>query len=482
MSVAQPRKTSSPAAAPPGILPRFHSPISRMLSRIFKLQENNTTAGREIIAGLTTFAAMAYILAVNPDILSAAGMDRAALVTITALSAAAATVLMAFMTNYPLALAPGMGINAMFAFYICGVLGIHWSDALGMVFINGFVFLLLSLTGIRERIVKAIPYPLKIAITCGIGMFIAFIGLKNAGVIVANPNTFVTAGNFASGPVALCLGGVIITSILVARRVSGAIVIGILITTVIGVFVPTGSLDAAGNSIMVTQLPSRFISLPSSPAPHFLKLTFGFMTSWHAFFAALPVILTLLLIDMFDNIGTLIGVTKRAGFLDKDGNLPRVGRALVADSTAAIISSLLGTSTVVCYVESASGVEAGGRTGLTSVTVAALMLLALFLTPVILCIPAAATAPALIIVGVFMLQSVVEIKMDDFITAAPAALTIITIPLTFSIAEGVGIGMISAVLLAVFTGKARSITLAGYVIALIFFLKFFHIFPFHGTA
>ncbi|MDR2674460.1 MAG: NCS2 family permease [Opitutaceae bacterium] len=468
-----------------------------MLSRIFRLQENKTTAGRELQAGLTTFAAMAYILAVNPAILAdshGAGMDQAALVTITALSAATATILMALMTNYPLVLAPGMGINTMFSFYICGRLQVPWSDALGMVCINGGIFLLLSLTGVRERIVKAIPHSLKIAITCGIGMFIAFSGLKNAGVIVGNPGTFVAAGDFTGGSAALCLAGIVLTAILVARRVTGAIVIGILAITIIGAFVPAAPAAAvasaaaaadggavAGAARMVTQLPGSpadFFSLPASPGPHFLKLTFSFLTTKAAFFAALPVILTLLLIDMFDNIGTLIGVTKRAGFLDRDGALPKVGRALVADSAAAVLSSLLGTSTVVSYVESASGVEAGGRTGLTSVTTAVLMLLALFLTPLLLAIPAAATAPALVIVGVFMMQSVGEIKMDDFATAAPAILTLFAIPLTFSIAEGIGIGIISAVLLAVFTGRARSISLAGYAIAVVFFLRFFKIFPF----
>jgi len=455
-----------------------------VLTRFFKLNENKTTVGRELIAGLTTFAAMAYILAVNPAILAnpdGAGMNAAALVTITAISSAIATLLMALLTNYPLALAPGMGINAMFSFYICGALKTPWSEALGMVCVNGIVFLLLSLTGVRERIIKAIPYSLKIAITCGIGIFIAFIGLKNAGVIVANPTTFVAAGDFTSGPVALCLAGLIITATLVGLRVPGAIVLGMLLTAIIGLFVHSGATTPDGHALMVTTLPGSLVGLPASPAPHFLKLSLSFLTSWHAFAAALPVILALLMIDMFDNIGTLIGVTKRAHLLDADGNLPRAGRALVADSTAAIISSLLGTSTVVSYIESASGVEAGGRTGLTSITTAVLMLLAIFLTPLILCIPAAATAPALIIVGVFMMQSIVEIKMDDFVTAAPAVLTIITIPLTFSVAEGIGIGVITAALLAIFTGRFRSMTLVGYVIAVIFFLKFFHIAPFHGA-
>lgn len=445
-----------------------------MLSRFFRLHENGTTVGRELQAGLTTFAAMAYILAVNPAILAQAGMDRAALVTITALSAATATVLMALLTNYPIALAPGMGINAFFTFSICLGAGVPWAQALGMVFVNGCIFLLLSVTGVREMIVAAIPYPLKIAITCGIGLFIAFIGLKNGGVVVANAATFVTHGDFATGPVALCLGGILLTAVLVARRVPGAIVLGVAAITVVGLIVP----DGKGG--MVTVLPTAVFSLPASPAPHFLKLDLSFLASGAAFLKTLPLILTLLLVDMFDNIGTLIGVTKRAGFLDADGRLPKVGRALVADSLAAILSSLFGTSTVVSYIESASGVEAGGRTGLTTLTTATLMLLALFFSPLILAVPAVATAPALVVVGIFMLQSAVEIKMDDFAVAAPAVLTIIAIPLTFSIAQGIGLGLIAAAVLAMATGKPRAFTKIGYVIAAVFFLEFFRIFPFGG--
>ena len=445
-----------------------------MLNRLFKLDQHQTTAGRELQAGLTTFAAMAYILAVNPAILANTGMDKGALVTVTALTAALATVLMALLTNYPIALAPGMGINAFFTFTICLGKGLPWSEALGMVFINGLIFLALSVTGVREKIIAAIPHPLKIAVTCGIGLFIAFIGLQKGGIIIANPNTFVSAGDFASGPVALCLAGVLLTIILVARRVPGAIVLSIAIITLIGLFVP-----AAGGA-KVTQIPSTLIALPNSPAPVFLKLTFKFLTSWTAFSVALPLILTLLLVDMFDNIGTLIGVTKRAGLLAPDGTLPRAGRALLADSLATIASALFGTSTVVSYIESASGVEAGGRTGLTSVTTAALFLLALFFTPLILIVPAAATAPALVVVGIFMMQSVVEIPMDDFKIAAPAVLTIFAIPLTFSIAEGIGLGLISAALLALGLGKPKSFTTVGYIVAAVFFFQFFKIFPFSG--
>jgi adenine/guanine/hypoxanthine permease len=461
-----------------------------MLQRLFHLTENRTTVSRELLAGTATFAAMAYILAVNPAILmNGFGADPAigtnpdsasflavkgALLTVTALTAAVSTLLMAFLTNYPIALAPGMGINAFFAFSICLGAGIPWQQALGMVFLNGCMFLLLSVTGVREKIVKCIPYPLKIAITCGIGIFIAFIGLKNSGIIVSNPATLVAPGDFTQGPVALALIGIVVVLVLVARKVPGAIVIGIIVTTVVGFFVPDGQ---GGH---VTRMPGALFAMPASPAPVFFKLEFGFMSSLESFLKILPLLLTLLLVDMFDNIGTLIGVTKRAGLLDKAGNLPKAGRALLADSVAAIISSLFGTSTVVSYIESASGVEAGGRTGLTAVSTALCLLLALFLTPLILIIPAAATAPALVVVGVFMLQSVTEIDMSDFKIAAPSALTIIGIPLTFSIAEGIGLGLISAALLALATGKPRGFTLTGYVIAMIFFMEFFHIFPFSG--
>ncbi len=445
-----------------------------MLHRLFKLDENRTTVGRELQAGLTTFAAMAYILAVNPAILSAAGMDKGALVTVTAITAALATAIMALMTNYPIALAPGMGINAFFTFTIVLGKGVPWPEALGMVFVNGVIFLILSVTGVREKIIAAIPHSLKIAVTCGIGLFIAFIGLKNGGVIVASPATFVTHGDFSSGPVALCLAGIILTAILVARRVPGAIVLSIAAVTLAGLFV------SAGESGKVTQLPDSLVALPASPAPIFLKLTFNFLTNSDAFLLALPLILTLLLVDMFDNIGTLIGVTKRAGFLRADGTLPKAGRALTADSLATILSALCGTSTVVSYIESASGVEAGGRTGLTTLTTAALMLLALFFTPLILIVPAAATAPALVIVGIFMMQSVTEIDMTDFAVAAPAVLTLLAIPFTFSIAEGIGLGLIAAALLALALGRPKSMTLAGYIIAAVFFLQFFKLWPFTG--
>jgi AGZA family xanthine/uracil permease-like MFS transporter len=438
-----------------------------MLSRFFRLSEHNTTVSRELQAGLTTFTAMAYILAVNPLILQDAGMPRDALITVTALTAAISTILMALMTNFPLALAPGMGINAYFTYTICIGAGVPWQSALGLVFVNGILFLLLSLTGIREKIISAIPYSLKIAITCGVGLFIAFIGLKNAGIVVSNPATFVAQGDFGSPPVALAFFGIILTAVLVSRRVPGSIVISILAVTLIGVFVPDGK---GGH---VTTLPSftSLISLPASPEPVFLQLNFDFLKN--DFVRALPILITLLIVDMFDNIGTLIGVTKRAGLLQPDGKLPKAGRALVADSFAAILSSLFGTSTVVSYIESASGVEAGGRTGLTAMTTAVFFLLALFLTPLILAIPAVATAPALVVVGVFMFQTVAEIKLDDFAETMPAVVTLLCIPLTFSIAEGLGLGVIALVMIALATGRARNVTAFTYGLAALFFLHIF---------
>ncbi len=443
-----------------------------MVSRFFKLEQRGTTPFREFQAGLTTFAAMAYILAVNPSILANTGMDKAALVTVTAVTAAIATTLMALFTNYPIAMAPGMGINAFFTFTICLTMHVPWQEALGMVFINGVIFLSLSVSGVRERIIASIPLGLKIAVTCGVGLFIAFIGLKNGGVIIADKATFVGPGDFTAGPVALTLAGIILIALLVARRVPGAIVLGILAITIAGLFTPNG---LGGR---VTDLSAGVFSTPHSAGPVFWKLSFGFLRSWPAFSKALPLIFTLLLVDMFDNIGTLIGVTKRAGLLDADGRLPRAGRALLADSIATILSSLCGTSTVVSYIESASGVEAGGRTGLTAIWVAVFMLAALFLTPLILAIPDCATAPALVIVGIFMMQSVVEIDMSEFETAAPAVLTLFAIPLTFSIAKGIGIGLICSVLLRVGLGKARQIPFLGYAVAFMFFLSFFRIWPF----
>ncbi len=340
-----------------------------VLERIFKLGAHGTTVSRELLAGVTTFAAMAYILAVNPDILAAAGMPKAALLTATAVSAAIATLLMAALTNLPIALAPGMGINAFFAFSICVAMKVPWQSALGLVFANGCIFLALSLTGVREKIIEAIPHSLKVAVTAGIGLFIALIGLQNGGLVVANPATMVSLGDLGTPSVALFFGGLLLTAMLVARRVPGAILLAILAISLAGLLVPDGKGDP------ITKWPAQLVSAPASLEPTFFKLNFDLFT--HDPLRAVMLTLTLLFVDMFDNIGSLIAVTRRAGLVGPDDKIPRAGRALVADSSAAILSSLLGTSTVVTYIESATGVQAGGRTGLTAIVTAVCFLVAL---------------------------------------------------------------------------------------------------------
>ena len=435
-----------------------------MLERIFKLREHGTTVGREVVGGITTFAAMAYILAVNPEILAKAGMPQGALLTATAIGAAFATLLMAALTNFPIALAPGMGINAFFAFTICLGMGVPWQSALGLVFVNGFIFLLLSVTKAREKIVDAIPHSLKIAVTAGIGFFIAFIGLQNGGFVVTNPATMVTMGNLASPPVALFFIGLLLMAVLVALRVPGAIILGILAITVAGIFVP----DGRGGRL--TAWPNSPVSAPDSIAPTFLQLNFDLFAKDPL--RAVALTLTLLIVDMFDNLGSLIAVTRRAGLMSADDRIPRVGRAFIADSTAAIGSSLLGTSTVVTYIESATGVQAGGRTGLTAVVTALCFLAALVFTPVFLAVPAVAVAPALVMVGVFMFEEVTNLDPRDIGDFAPAVLTILMMPLAFSISTGMGVGILALVALALATGRRERLHPVILILAAVFLLHF----------
>jgi adenine/guanine/hypoxanthine permease len=431
-----------------------------MLERWFQLAAHGTNVRREIVGGLTTFAAMAYILAVNPGILSEAGIDKGALITATALASAIMTVVMALATNYPIALAPGMGLNAFFTFGICLGAKIPWPAALGIVFYSGVVFFVLSVTGIRRKIISAIPHELKLAITCGIGLFIAFIGLKNGGVIVASPPTLVSLGNFREAGPLMVLFGIVLAAVLVWRKVPGAIVITVIALTGIGFLLrgPDGK--------PLTSVPTAVVSMPASLGPTFLKLDLGYF--WQHWKECLPLMLALLFVDLFDNMGTLIGVCQRAGLLDADGNLPKIGRALTADATAAMVGSTLGTSTVTSYIESAAGVEAGGRTGLTAITTAFCFLGALFLTPLIAVIPSVATAPALVIVGVFMMQSVAELDLRDFSKAVPAVITMLAMPLTFSIAEGIALGFVVYVSFNLLTGRARQVTPLAYVLAALF--------------
>jgi AGZA family xanthine/uracil permease-like MFS transporter len=435
-----------------------------VLERVFQLTQHRTTLRREIVAGLTTFAAMAYILAVNPGILGQTGMDRGALITATALASALMTAVMALATNYPIALAPGMGLNAFFTFGLCLGAKVPWPGALGLVFYSGVIFLVLTLTGIRKKLIEAIPHELKLAITCGIGLFIAFIGLKGGGIIVASPPTFVSLGDLHQPGSLLVLGGIVLTAILVWRKLPGAIIIVIALITALGFFLKATGAD--GKAVPITAAPEAIVALPASLAPTFLKLDLGYF--WSHWRECLPLLLALLFVDLFDNMGTLIGVCQRAGLLDQDGNLPKLGRALTADATAAMVGSTLGTSTVTSYIESAAGVEAGGRTGLTALTTAGCFLLALFLSPLIAIIPAAATAPALVIVGVFMMQSIAELDLKDFSKAVPAVVTMIAMPLTFSIAEGIALGFVVYVLFNLGTGRAKEVKPLAWVLAVLF--------------
>lgn len=430
-----------------------------MLDKFFKITENKSTLRTEIIAGITTFMTMVYILAVNPSILSAAGMDKDAVFTATALSAIIATLVMALVAKLPFALAPGMGLNAFFAFTVVLGMGYSWEFALTAVFLEGIIFILLTAFNIRELIVNSIPINLKHAVSVGIGLFIAFIGLKGTGLIVDNPATLVGLGDMRNPAVLVGLAGVIIIGVLFAKKVKGAILIGILASTIIGIFVG------------ITVIPENFnvVSLPPSIEPIFFKFDFSQVFTLDM----LIVLFTFLFVDMFDTVGTLVGVSSKADMLDKDGNVPRVKQALFADAIGTTVGAMLGTSTVTTYVESAAGVAEGGKTGMTALTVAIMFVLALFFAPIFMIIPAAATAPALIIVGLFMISPIMKIDLDDFTEAIPAFFTIIMMPLTYSIAEGIVFGMLSFVILKLLTGRYKEIKPIMYVIAILFLIKFY---------
>jgi AGZA family xanthine/uracil permease-like MFS transporter len=429
-----------------------------MLESFFKLKENKTTVKTEILAGITTFMTMAYILAVNPDILSATGMDKHALFSATALSAFVATMVMALVAKLPFALAPGMGLNAFFAFTVVLGMGHTWQFAITAVFLEGIIFLILTAFNIRELIVNAIPIPLKHAVSAGIGLFIAFIGLQNAGIITNNDAVLVGLGDMSSPAVLIAMGGVILIGVLLALKVKGALLIGIFAATIVGL--PFG----------VTHMPEgNLVDVPPSLAPIFWKFDFANMFS----FDMLIVLFTFLFVDMFDTVGTLVGVSSKAGMLDENGKVPRVKQALFADSIGTFVGAILGTSTVTTYVESASGVAEGGKTGLTSLTTAVLFLIALFFAPVFTMVPAAATAPALILVGFFMMSPILKIDFDNYTDSIPAFVTIIAMPLTYSIAEGIVFGMLSYVLLKLLTGKTKDVSVVMIVLAILFILKFF---------
>lgn len=428
-----------------------------MLEKFFQLKENNTTVRTEILAGITTFMTMAYILAVNPGILSATGMDKNALFTATALASILATLVMALVAKLPFALAPGMGLNAFFAFTVVLGMGHSWQFALTAVFLEGIIFIILTAFNIRELIVNAIPMSMKHAVSAGIGLFIAFIGLQNAGVIVNNDAVLVGLGDMGSASVILALLGIILTGVLLALKVKGALLIGIFVITV------------AGIPFNVTHLPdSHLVSLPPSISPIFMKFEFKEIFTLDM----LIVLFTFLFVDMFDTVGTLVGVSDKAGMLDKHGRVPRVKQALFADAIGTTAGAMLGTSTVTTYVESAAGVAEGGKTGLTSLSVAGMFLIALFFAPVFTMVPGAATAPALVLVGFFMMSPILKINFDDYTESIPAFLTIIMMPLSYSIAEGIVFGMLSYVLLKVLTGKQKDLTVVMVVLAALFVLKF----------
>jgi AGZA family xanthine/uracil permease-like MFS transporter len=427
------------------------------MKRFFKLDENHTTVKTEVLAGITTFMTMAYILAVNPSILSATGMDKNALFTATALSAMVATLVMALVARLPFALAPGMGLNAFFAFTVVLGMGYSWQFALTAVFLEGIIFLILTAFNIRELIINAIPMSMKHAVSAGIGLFIAFIGLQGAGVIVNNDAVLVGLGDMGSPGVLIALFGVLLIGILLALKVKGALLIGIFAATIAGI--PFG----------VTQLPEgHLISLPPSIEPIFFKFDFHQILT----IDMLIVLFTFLFVDMFDTVGTLVGVSSKADMLTEDGKIPRAKQALFADAIGTTVGSILGTSTVTTYVESASGVAEGGRTGLTSLTVAGLFLVALFFAPLFIMIPGAATAPALIIVGLFMLTPILKVDMEDFTESIPAFFTMIMMPLAYSIAEGIVFGMLAYVVLKLLTGKHKDVSIVMYVLALLFIVKF----------
>lgn len=430
-----------------------------MLEKLFKLSKNGTDVKTEVIAGFTTFMTMAYILAVNPDILSAAGMDKGAVFTATALSAFVATLVMALVANLPYALAPGMGLNAFFAFTVCGVMGYSWEFALTAVFLEGIIFILLTFFNIRELIINSIPKNIKHAISVGIGLFIAFIGLKNAGVISSNPATFVSLGDITASPALLALGGIIITGVLLARNVKGALLIGVLLTTIVGI--PLG----------ITKIPHFDFSVPSL-APIAWKFEWDWINSAEGIFAMITVLFTFLFVDMFDTVGTLIGVSTKAKMVDKNGKIPNVKQALFADSIGTTIGACLGTSTVTTYVESAAGVAEGGRTGLTALTSAFLFLAALFFAPIFLMIPQAATAVALVLVGVMMMSPIQEINFKDYTEAIPAFFTLLIMPLAYSIADGIVLGMLAYVLLKASSGKFKDVNIVMWILAILFILKF----------
>jgi AGZA family xanthine/uracil permease-like MFS transporter len=455
-----------------------------MLERIFHLRENHTTVRTELLAGLTTFMTMAYILAVNPSILSATGMDKGAVLTATALASLVGTLFMAGLANYPFALAPGMGLNAFFAYTVVLQMGYTWQMALAAVFVEGIIFIILSLTNVREAIFNAIPANLKKGVSAGIGLFIAFIGLLNAQIIVANPATKVSlfsfkqslaAGTFNTVGITVLLGmiGILVTAILMVKKVRGSILWGILITWILGIICELSGMYVPNPELkMFSVLPDLSAGaaafLPASLSPILGNVDFSKTFSLDF----LVVMFAFLFVDIFDTLGTLIGVASKADMLDENGKLPHIKGALLADAIATSVGALLGTSTTTTFVESATGVSEGGRTGLTAVCVAALFALSLFLAPIFLSIPAFATAPALVIVGFLMVTAILGIDFDDLTESVPAYIAIIAMPFCYSISEGISFGVISYTLINFITGHRDKISVLMYILTVLFICKY----------
>ncbi|MDP2373132.1 NCS2 family permease [Reyranella sp.] len=426
-----------------------------MFEQVFKLSENKTTVRTEVVAGITTFLTMAYIIFVNPAILAAAKMPFGAVFTATCVAAAIGCMLMAFLANYPIALAPGMGLNAYFAFGVVGGMGHTWQVALGCVFFSGIIFFIISVLPIREWIVNAIPKSLKMAIAAGIGLFLALIALKNAGIVVANPETLVTHGKLVSWPVLMAVLGFALIVALEYRRIMGGVIIGILVVTVISILAGQQKFEG-------------IFDVPPSIAPVFLQMDLAGALQ----VGLVTVVFAFLFVDLFDNTGTLIALAHRGGFMRPDGTVPRLRGALISDSAAAMIGAAVGTSTTTSYIESASGINAGGRTGLTAATVGILFLLALFVAPLASSIPAYATAPALLYVACLMARGLTEVEWNDITEAAPAVITAIAMPFTFSIADGIAFGFISYAGIKVAAGRYADVHPAVAVLAVLFVIKY----------
>lgn len=427
-----------------------------MIEKIFKLKQNKTNIRTEMVAGIITFLTMSYILVVNPNILGATGMDKEALFTATALASILGTLFMAFIPNLPIAQAPGMGLNTFFAFSVVIGMGYSWQMALTAVFIEGIIFVLLTFFNIRELIVKSIPKTIKEAIPVGIGLFITFLGLQNAGLIVGDQNTMLKLGDMSNLNIWVALLGLIVTGVLHYKNVHGSILIGIIVSTIFALIIGVAQIPEGG-----------VVSLPPDISPVFLKF------EWHNIFTLdmLIVVFTFLFVNLFDTIGTLLGVASKAGFINKSGDFPQIKKALFADALGTTFGAVLGTSTVTSYVESASGVASGGRTGLTAVSTAMMFAVALFLAPLFLMVPSSATAPALIMVGLFMISAVVNINFNDVTESLPAFLTIVMMPFAFSIAQGIVFGMLGYVFLKALSGKFRHISVTMWVIFILFVTK-----------